>query len=455
MLTHICISDLHIGSPTSLLTSPPDTFRATPEPVAATFAAALGHMLEQSGAKPQLMLLGDVLDLQFSNRAEAYPKAHSFLKSLHDTGQIAGTVMATAGNHDHALWTDARLSLEADTFSNDTHAPAYRKSTPAFTQTPSAQSRLLNELVTKAGFDGVDFRYPNIGFSGDNRAVVFHHGHFVETPYRLMSTLKNALSERDIEPMTVDRISSENAGWIDFFWSTTGDAGFGRDFSDFYQNMLTTTGYRRLSAKMALKIRDALTEILPMAGNLSVQEIMRMAAQVGLDVTLGKFRDTERYAVVLTLTHDGYDGVRYYLDGPVKTQIAEELNAIHADLTFVFGHTHKPFSERIASTGFGQPVKTYNTGGGTLNGPRLDGAEGAAMVLMDDKCNVANLRLFSTSGPGPSVEMLCDNADAATFRDDIESWINAPGNHWAALTKAAQEAYRARQKYLLKLTGPQ
>jgi len=459
MLTHICISDLHIGSPTSLLTSPPNTFRATPEPVAATFATALGHMLKQSGSTPQLMLLGDVLDLQFANRSEAYQKALSFLTTLKDTGQIAGTVMATAGNHDHALWTDARLSLETDTFSNHPHAPEYRKSTPAFSQTPAAQSRLLHELVTKAGFDDVDFRYPNIGFAGNNRAVVFHHGHFVETPYRLMSTLKDAISERDPDLMTVDRISSENAGWIDFFWSTTGDAGFGRDFSDFYQNMLTTTGYRRLSAKMAVQIRDALANIVPMAGNLTVQEVLRMSAQVGLDLTLGKFRDTERYAVVLTLTEDGYDGVRYYLNGPVKTQITSELNAIHGDVTFVFGHTHKPFSERIATDGFAQPVKTYNTGGWTLNGPGFDNAEGAAMVLMDDKYNVAALRLFTTPHAGTvpiaKVEMLVDNEDGAAFRDEIKAWIAAPGNHWAALAGAARDAYVARQSYLLKLTAPE
>ncbi|SEW42801.1 Calcineurin-like phosphoesterase [Cognatiyoonia koreensis] len=457
MLKYICISDLHCGAPTSLLMPPPSRFSADPEPVATTFAEALGRFLSVADASPQLILLGDILDLQFSNRSHAYQNAVSFLKPIADTGRIAREVIATAGNHDHALWTDARLSLEADTFSRQPDTPEYRGATNAFCPTYSADSRLLTSLIKQSGFKGVDLRYPNIGFANKERAVVLHHGHFIEEEYRLVTRIKEKLIGDHASLPTVEQIAVENAGWIDFFWSTTGDSGVGIESSSLYQNVLTSTGFRRLAGKLADEIRDTLRDKLPFAGNINVQEIIRSFAMAGLDLGLGRFRDTERYSEVTALTTKGYEGVAWYLNGPVKNQIQSELKAVFAETTFVCGHTHKPFAERIVASGFAKPVKTYNTGGWTLNGPRLDSAEGASMILIDNKLNVASVNLFSTPKggivPAARVQMLSDGPDATAFRDQIAGWLAQSETEWTRLAEVACKAYFERQEYLLDLTA--
>ena len=48
-----------------------------------------------------------------------------------------------------------------------------------------------------------------------------HHGHFVERLYRIMSGLDD-IFDRPQASRTVVDLESDNAGWIDFFWSSRG-----------------------------------------------------------------------------------------------------------------------------------------------------------------------------------------------------------------------------------------
>ena len=114
MLKYICLSDLHAGALTSLLTDlrrPKDGGRlsASSEKVSETtlafktaLAAFLGRAVGTSPTLPQLILLGDVLDLQFSRRKDATGAALGFLRGLGESGLLSKDVIATAGNHDHA-----------------------------------------------------------------------------------------------------------------------------------------------------------------------------------------------------------------------------------------------------------------------------------------------------------------------------------------------------------------
>lgn len=470
MLTHICISDLHAGAITSLLThldqAEDGSIQPKPgqvSPVTTAFSTAMEQFLRAAGAEnapPQLILLGDAFDLQFSDRQHACLAAGQFLGMLRQNNLLSGDVIATAGNHDHSLWTDARASLLSRSLRPDPSGkiPAAMEATPAFLPTPAADSRLLRTVLTNVGFANVDFRYPNIGFANDDRVVVFHHGHFVEDTYRVMSHVKTALAGLKHRKLSVEDLASENVGWLDFAWSSLGDAaGIGRGAETLYQNFLTSTGSRRLSKRWANRIGEALSRALPMSGNLSLRAALKTAARVALDVTIGKFRDTERYHEVFALSPEGREGVKWYLEGPTLTQIEAEDVALSEDVSFVFGHTHKPFSERISAQGFQNAVKVFNTGGWTLNGPRLDNAEGAALVLMDDDLNVASLRLFMTPRDGVvppvSVEILSDTSEAEAFKAEIESWLAETKDVWDALSETVRVAYELRQNYLLDLTA--
>ena len=57
----------------------------------------------------------------------------------------------------------------------------------------------------------------------------------------------------------------------------------------------------------------------------------------------------ERSVPSVPLTPRGEKGLGEYLDGPLRLQLRRERNeSVPRDLTFVFGHTHKPF-ERVVS----------------------------------------------------------------------------------------------------------
>ncbi len=468
MLRYICISDLHAGALSSFLVDREGAQDKEPDPTSTSpvtrdFAAAMktfvGAAIGGATDKPQLVLLGDVVDLQFSDRAHATQNALTFLSALNQTGVFADDVLATAGNHDHALWSDARLALEAEAIPRGKDGLSFRSDTLAFAPTEGADSRLLTALLKEANFGSVDFRYPNIGLQNEKSGptVVLHHGHFVETPYRLISDIKDAFNEEKRPNISAAELSSENAGWIDFFWSTTGDAGLGLTADRLYQDILTTEGYRNRSKKWAAKIGKALSEGLPMSGNLTLQSILKVVAQVGLDVTVGNYRDTERYAVVDSLTHEGFQGVADYIDGPIAGQIKDEEKGDVEDLTFIFGHTHKPFSDRVRNKSFRNAAKVYNTGGWALNGPRLDNAQGAAVALIDDDLNVALLQVFKTPDndevPLAHVEVLADTQGALKFKSQIEDWISASKPEWETLAETAGEAYRLRRDFLLDLTA--
>jgi predicted phosphodiesterase len=460
MLQYVCISDLHAGAPTSLLMNLPENgVLRPPMPSAVTtgFVAVMTALLGTED-RPQLILLGDILDLQFSDRTHAYQNAQGFLSALSNSGCFADDLIATAGNHDHALWTDARLALYLKAMS--ANGVSYTNATPAFCNATDARSRMLDALVIESGFCRVDLRYPNIGLSHDGRAVLLHHGHFFEDPYLMITTLRDLFSEGDRVDLTVADIAGENAGWIDFLWATIGDAGLSQDASDLYQNMLTSAGFRRLSAKLAVLFSDEMGAHLPLAGDLRVREALRIAARVSLDVTAGKFRDTERYAEVEAFSHKGRDGLTRFLSGPVRKQIMDELGEVPDDLTVIFGHTHKPFADRIKVPGFDVPLKVYNTGGWVLNGPRLDTKEGASMMMIDDDLNVVALRLFTTPQDGKVpvayLEVLSEpRASMQAFVAELQGRL--AGDDMQTLLKSFAAtvcvAYMERQAMLLDLTA--
>ncbi|MBM2576345.1 hypothetical protein JQC91_08500 [Jannaschia sp. Os4] len=449
VIAYVCLSDLHAGAPAGLF-SPRD---GLPD-VAGALARALGALLSDGRGEPRLVLLGDTMDLQFSEWGTAAGEAARILAALRDAAAWRGDILATAGNHDHALWTDARHGLEVEPKARLQTHPVH--GTPAFDARGAGRARLLDRAAREAGFAGAELRYPNVGLRAGGRAVLLHHGHFHEAAYRAVTRLRDVLAEGPRPPPTAATLAAENAGWIDFAWSGLGDAaGLGREAEDLYQRLLTPTGFRRALTRWSDIATDAIADRVPGGALPEPRAAIGAATRAILGATLGRMREDERHHEVDALPPDGRRGLTWYLGAPVAAQVAEELDAPPAALTYVCGHTHKPYAERIAAPGLPVPVEVLNSGGWTLNGPRLDNAEGAGVVLIDDAMNAVLLRAVGTPrngvAPEPRVEGF-GSGDGGAFRRDVEARLEGSRAAWTALSEAAAAHYAAIQADLLGRT---
>ncbi|MEO0830521.1 MAG: hypothetical protein AAFY03_08675, partial [Pseudomonadota bacterium] len=168
-----------------------------------------------------------------------------------------------------------------------------------------------------------------------------------------------------------------------------------------------------------------------------------------LNATLGAWSDSERYSKTVALSRSGLSSLTSYIDYAVKPQLAQELGQVPDDLTFVFGHTHKPFVEEIVPSQ-GNTVPVCNTGGWYLDNIRLDSADGAAMVLIDEHLNAVWVRYFAVpinrTVPETLVTLVSKPSDSAkAFLDQIRAWVEADSLLWRGLSKTASKDYRLRQ----------
>ena len=189
--------------------------------------------------------------------------------------------------------------------------------------------------------------YPNYGLRQGGRCVIFHHGHFVESIYLLMTTLKNLIfPEQKALTRRVWDLEAENFAWIDFFWSTLGRSGeFGKDVEIIYDKMLDETQFRKLvenlATGLAAKYGISDDDLLGWLGDKITKSIV--------DALVHKLVYPERTQTDQFLSQDAEQGLLDYVNGPLHIQIDEECTDRHLyfpqEVTFVFGHTHKPFEE--------------------------------------------------------------------------------------------------------------
>jgi hypothetical protein len=95
-----------------------------------------------------------------------------------------------------------------------------------------------------------------------------------------------------------------------------------------------------------------------------------------------------------------------YLAGPVLRQIRRERDpgkhppgkaVVPGDVTFVFGHTHKPFASSLDVVGYPGSVRVVNDGGWVVDKVVSQPRSGASVVLIDTELAV---RTWDVFGPG-------------------------------------------------------
>lgn len=463
---YVCLSDLHLGADNSLLTAlDPDGTTAplaTP-PVLSRLGACLRWLVSQNESpKPAgLVLNGDVLELALTTPNFATMAFDRFVEQFFppdDAGRFDHRLLFVPGNHDHAQWQEAR---ENELIRNIHRLPVgVRIPTAGYvTTTPwrdaALEARTATAMLRRHAHlsDAVgEIVYPNFGLRTEDgrRCVVFHHGHYVESICRLMTTLCDMIFVGREGVRLVADIEAENWAWIDFFWSTMGRSGdAGRGVGIVYK-MLQDAG-----ATDALLERLAGSLAAAWSGGL-VQRVEAKALHWLLEKAVGSATENVlRHGEVLTPDID--EGLRWYLEGPLRAQLAADPPGLPDDLTFVFGHTHKPFSERRAIAGWPSPVAVYNTGGWVVDATQPVASQGGAAILVDESLNVVSLRLYSQMPDGSpcrvSVESACGDAGANPLLDRVRHLVDPDAEPWRAFSEAVAEAIPFRNGVIATAIG--
>jgi hypothetical protein len=460
---HVCLSDFHAGSKYSLLTHvDPETGKVQPlrgSPTLSAFSAALRAFLPQvCTTVPTLILLGDVLDMAFSRMATTMMAFQRCIEALFPSDGpelFSKEIIFLPGNHDHALWHSIRerLQLAVLQAEGDTHEARFSPVTDLFAR-PTHRSQLLTGLcrsLPHLASAEVRVAYPNWGLKGERSTVILHHGHFVEATYRVISSIRRYLSGTH-EPMTVERLEAENGSWIDFGWSTLGASGaMGRDISTLYAVMQSGRGAEDFLARLADKLAQGACARIPFGAEPKVRNSVVMLSRALLDATVGQSAELERLSYLDALSPGGVQGLRWYLDEPLFQQLGAELAS---PLTFIFGHTHKPFEDELVATNYPEPVRVFNSGGWVLDEPRLDTVQGASMMLIDEDLNVAALRLFGCPVNGLPTAV---SVHGTGRYSDIGNPLLAPlqraldntREHWQTFSKTAARELELRGRIML------
>ncbi len=414
-IRYVCLSDLHFGQETSLLTNlakasaKPDSSVASP--VLEELVNCLRGILKSYGPKDgkiTLILNGDVLDLALSPLQEAAMVFERFIELvMSPKAPLFDKIITIAGNHDHHLWHEARDTQYVDyitsgAFPPRTPLPDLWNSTNIFVESDPLPSYFLQNLVRRFAHLKdlvVPMAYPTFGlFKPEvNRAVVFNHGHYIETIYLLMSDLKSLLLPNRTRPTKVWDIEAENGAWIDFFWSAMGNAGeVGEGIETIYEKLNDPDEVTKLICNFVRNIVEKQSGI-PDVG--LIDKILFYAFSPL--VRLISHQEREKRGELLSEAAE--KGLRWYLSGPLLEQIKLELDkrkkvlkvAQFPEVTFVFGHTHKPFTRDTKFNGYAGWTHTYNTGGWVVDTPDPESTHGGAIVLIDDNLETVLVRMYN------------------------------------------------------------
>ena len=496
------MSDLHAGAETSLISNivreRDGTYRIddkTPSPVSEALATALRPTLDILGRStdvpPDLVLLGDVLDLSLSPPERSAQVFETFAKSLlcgpgdkNQPTNLSKQVYFIPGNHDHSLWTALRYQTETFAEGPDKRKRSLRDKgvltrfepvTPAFSPPDEKlRSSLIQEILATATGEEytVPVYYPNMGdcSAGKERAVVFHHGHFIEATYRMLSILVAGFHRRECGPLTVEQLERENGNWIDFGWSTVGENGpIGEDVASVYQFLLTGSEEGRLQNRFADTLAENLMKSLPLPKTNQVRDAVGIIAKGIIDATVGKFSQTERLSYTNYLGEDSKKGLNDYLIGAVGGQLLDRFGDNQPkQLAFIFGHTHKPFEDQMVVEGmvsdpvhhpepvamYESPVEVYNTGGWILDTSLLSTKEGASIIFVDDEMHVAALRVFNSSPHPDGQEVYVHSLEPGNPMElALKEAVERNREAWVAFSVTVAAELKLRQKVILQSTA--
>lgn len=432
-IRYVCISDTHFGSSGSLLTNLHDNGLGVDptmaSPVLKKLVLSLREIIGNQEEKPYLILNGDILELALATEKQSAMAFFRFIElAFPENGDQLfnnDTIFYVPGNHDHHLWETARESQYVDyIMSQDTKKelpdawhttklfvgpgrPVNQDTLPVpvffLTKLIQRYKHLQNIKITAA--------YPNLGLITKSRekCIVFHHGHFTESIYSAISQLQTMIFPERTLPKHVYELEADNFAWIDFLWSTLGRSGdAGTDIKALYDIALDKEAMRTPIRNLARAIAERFdmlpdwADLLPGKWADSAEAFIN---EMLLKLVVDKIAALERNVGDTDISALSGDWLKWYVEDLLKEQILSELDdggtlnaVLPGDVTFVFGHTHKPMEREMEFSSYPNKVKIYNTGGWIFEHPVPRKFIGGAVVLADEDLNVVSLRMYDELG---------------------------------------------------------
>ena len=363
-------------------------------------------LLELDSEKTKAILMIDgVVKKEFT----AEEKEKGRMKIFAEGRELFDKIIYIPGNHDHHLWElaretqyveyidrhpDKRLDLpwhKTEMFILEGTEEELNRNVSSYFLERVLKRRLKldvdEEQVLRDDIQ-INIAYPNLGLLSENKekCVVIHHGHFIEEVYCIMSKLKAVLLGIESEmPKDIQLYESENFAWIDFFWSALGRSG--------QVGALTETIYEHLldEDKRSLFFSNAAKNLARKFGSRLTDPIEAFF----INQILKTICEKERCGKDEPLGDKGKKGMLLYLDAVKKQIINERDGELPFELSFIFGHTHKPFlSDEYNVEGFRKPVAVYNTGGWIVDTVKRKDIFGGAVLLMDENLDACLLEMY-------------------------------------------------------------
>jgi len=153
----------------------------------------------------------------------------------------------------------------------------------------------------------------------------------------------------------------------------------------------------------------------------------------------------------LPITAKVLEGVPLYLGSFALPQLQHELHTQPAEISYIFGHTHKPFERPWPIPGVGRPMSVFNTGGWVVDTVEGEAKQGASIVVVDDQLQVAAVRCYNqpepAGGPVPAVSVK-GLPTSEEFRGKLAASIDADQSPWSDLTAILGPEIQTRHELL-------
>lgn len=450
-IRYVCLSDLHLGEEDSLLTEAREFSR--PSPVLRALAECLAEVLrhnERGAAKPSLVLAGDVLDLALCPEPQVLTTFEQFLRIvMPPNGELFGEIIYLPGNHDHHMWQSAREAQYLKYLGRLAPGEAMQPPWDAtkLVMDLAEKDRLVHDTVTaiarrlphlrERSFEIVT-AYPNFGVRSGGRAVVFHHGHFIEPAYHFLSTAACLIFPEQSLPGDVYTLEKENSAWIDFFWSTMGSCGrIGSDVEGIYEASADPDKLRKLTDTLAESIAAKYAQ--PKWAPHFLREWVLKAALHKAAGSLSMGLERRQAAADTLLSKDAAEGLSWYIGELLTRQFRQETGSVPESLAFVFGHSHKPFVDCRKG------VRVLNTGGWTIDAPEAQPLHGAAAVLIGDDLTAVSLRCYNEGSYDMRVEEpVAAGAEHSALYRRVEGILGAQPEPWRSFGETARAEVERR-----------